>query len=125
MIVLKHDSGVDSYLSGSAIVGAPGPRIRLMGDKAALVISALDNQEPLLRQGINPELGGWKVDTSTPATLVRGEESEPYESVPGDYTPFYLQVAQAIRGNGVMPVSIQDALDVAEIIDKARAMSIR
>ena len=125
VIVLKHGSGVDSYLSGSAIVGAPGPRIRLMGDKAALVISALDNQEPLLRQGINPELGGWKVDTSTPATLVRGEESEPYESVPGDYTPFYLQVAQAIRGNGVMPVSIQDALDVAEIIDKARAMSIR
>ncbi len=125
VIVLKHDSGVDSYLSGSAIVGAPGPRIRLMGDNGALVISELDKQEPLLRSGINPEFGGWQVDTRTPALLVRGEESVSYEAVPGDYTPFYLQVAEAIRGNGEMPVSIQDALDVAKIIDKAREISIR
>ena len=96
-----------------------------MGDKGALVISELDKQEPLLRSGINPEFGGWQVDTRTPALLVRGEESISYEAVPGDYTPFYLQVAEAIRGNGEMPVSIQDALDVAKIIDKAREISIR
>lgn len=125
VIVLKHDSGVDAYLSGSAIVGAPGPRIRLMGDKGALVITELDKQEPLLRSGISPELGGWTIDTTTPALLVRGDESSAYEAVPGDYTPFYLQVAEAIRGNGAMPVSLEDALEVARIIDAARAMSIR
>lgn len=125
VLVLKHDSGVDSYLSASAIVGAPGPRIRLMGDKGALVIHDLDKQEPLLRAGKNPEAGGWKLDTTTSAQIHRGEEIFDYSAVPGDYTQFYIQVAEAIRGNGVMPVSIQDALDVAFIVDQAREISIR
>ena len=34
----KHQSGVDSYLSASAIMGSAGPRIRLVGDKATLII---------------------------------------------------------------------------------------
>jgi predicted dehydrogenase len=125
VLVLKHDSGVDSYLSASAIVGAPGPRIRLMGDKGALVIHDLDKQEPLLRAGKNPEAGGWKLDTTTSAQIHRGEEIFDYSAVPGDYTQFYIQVAEAIRGNGVMPVSIQDALAVAFIVDQAREISIR
>ncbi len=125
VLVLKHESGVDSYLSASAIVGAPGPRIRLMGDKGALVIHDLDKQEPLLRSGKNPEAGGWKLDTTTSAQIHRGEQTIDYPAVPGDYTQFYLQVAGAIRGEGVMPVSIQDALDVALIVDQAREISIR
>ena len=43
LLVLKHDNGVDSYLSASALSGNPGPRIRLNGDKASLVITELDN----------------------------------------------------------------------------------
>ena len=125
VLVLKHDSGVDSYLSASAIVGAAGPRIRMMGDKGALIIHDLDKQEPLLRSGMRPEVGGWKLDTTTTAQIHRGEEILDYSAVPGDYTQFYLQVAEAIRGNGVMPVSIQDALDVAFIVDQAREISIR
>jgi predicted dehydrogenase len=125
VLVLRHDSGVDSYLSASAIVGAPGPRIRVMGSKGALVIADLDKQEPLLRSGVNPENGKWKVDTTTPAKLHRGEEVSEYPAVAGNYTQFYLEVAAAIQGDGVMPVSIQDALDVALIIDQARELSIR
>ena len=45
LLVLKHDNGVDSYLSASAISGNPGPKIRLNGDKASLVITELDKQE--------------------------------------------------------------------------------
>ena len=60
VLVLRHDSGVDSYLSASAIVGAPGPRIRLMGEKGALVIHDLDKQEALLRSGLYPTSQGWK-----------------------------------------------------------------
>ena len=125
VLVLRHDSGVDSYLSASAIVGAPGPRIRLMGSKGALVITDLDKQEPLLRQGINPANGGWSEDTKTPAKIYRGDEIMDYPAEPGNYTTFYTEVAKAIRGEGVIPVSIQDALDVAAIIDQAREISIR
>jgi len=125
VIVLRHESGVDSYLSASAIVGAPGPRIRLMGSKGALVINDLDKQEPFLRQGIHPGEGGWRVDTKTPAQIYRGDEIAEYPAEPGDYTEFYLQVAQAIRGEGGMPVSIDDALEVARLVDEAREKSIR
>jgi len=48
-----------------------------------------------------------------------------YPGVAGNYTTFYIEVAKAINGEGVMPVSIQDALDVALIIDQAREISIR
>jgi hypothetical protein len=96
-----------------------------MGSKGALVIADLDKQEPLLRSGVNPENGKWNVDTTTPAKLHRGEEVSEYPAVAGNYTQFYLEVAAAIQGDGVMPVSIQDALDVALIIDQARELSIR
>ena len=59
VLTLKHESGVDSYLSASAIVGAPGPRLRLMGTKGALVISDLDPQEAMLRAGKYPAGGVW------------------------------------------------------------------
>lgn len=55
VLVLKHASGVDSYLSASAIVGSPGPRVRLIGDKGALIISDLDPQEAILRSGVYPK----------------------------------------------------------------------
>jgi len=125
VIVLRHASGVDSYLSASAIVGAPGPRIRLMGSKGALVITDLDKQEPLLRQGVHPGQGGWTVDTKTPAQFYRGDEIVDYPAESGDYTQFYLQVARAIRGEDVMPVSVEDALEVALLVDEAREKSIR
>jgi len=35
---LVHSSGVDSYLAVSAIAGAPGPRIRLLGTEGALIV---------------------------------------------------------------------------------------
>ncbi|MGA0119775.1 MAG: Gfo/Idh/MocA family protein, partial [Candidatus Nanopelagicaceae bacterium] len=33
LLVLKHNQGVDSYLSVSAVAGAPGPRVRLSGSQ--------------------------------------------------------------------------------------------
>ena len=67
VLVLKHASGVDSYLSGSAIVGSPGPRIRLIGDKGALIISDLDPQEAILRRGVYPKGGVWEQSTKSKA----------------------------------------------------------
>lgn len=96
-----------------------------MGSKGALVITDLDKQEPLLRQGMHPGQGGWTVDTTTPAQFYRGDEIVDYPAEAGDYTQFYLQVARAIRGEDVMPVSVEDALEVARLVDEAREKSIR
>ena len=124
-LVLKHQNNVDSYLSTCEVMGTPGPRIRLTGDKGALVIQDLDPQEGFLRQGISPENGKWAVDTRTPAFIHRGDEVTEYESVPGDYVQFYMQVKDALTSGSPMPVSTDDALYIAKIIDQAREMSVR
>ena len=124
-LVLKHESGVDSYLAASAIIGAPGPRIRLNGDQGSLVITDLDPQESLLRAGKKPVAGVWTEDTRSVATIHRGDETIEYESVPGNYASFYSQVHEAILGTGAWPVSTADAIAVATIIDQAREITIR
>jgi hypothetical protein len=106
-------------------MGSPGPRIRLTGDKASLVIHGLDPQEAHLRAGLYPENGKWSVDTRTPAFIHRGDEITEYESLPGDYVQFYLQVKAALANGGEWPVSTDDALYIARIIDQARKESTR
>lgn len=123
-LVLKHESGVDSYLSASAINGAPGPRIRVTGDKGSLIINDLDPQEPLLRSGKYPKGGKWSESTKSEAFLHLGDKVISYPSVDGNYSLFYIQVKQALSG-GVWPVTTDEALSVAEIIDKAREISFR
>jgi predicted dehydrogenase len=125
VLVLQHESGVDSYLSASALVGAPGPRIRILGTKGALVINDLDPQESLLRDGKFPENGTWTISTTSEAFIHRGDEIEKIESVPGNYGHFYKQVEQAIVNDAPWPVSTSDALHVAEIIDQAREIGER
>ena len=120
VLVLRHQSGVMSYLSASAVVGAPGPRIRILGTKGALVINDLDPQEALLRAGEFPEGGTWTVPTSSRAFIHRGDEIEEIESVPGNYGHFYKEVEAAITTGAAWPIPNEDALLVAQLIDQAR-----
>ena len=91
-LVLKHESGVDSYLSASAINGAPGPRIRVTGDKGSLIINDLDPQEPLLRSGKYPKGGQWSESTKSEAFLHHGDKVISYPSVDGNYSLFYILI---------------------------------
>ena len=122
---LAHVSGVDSYLSVSAIAGSPGPRIRLLGSEGALIVEDLDSQEALLRAGEFPEGGTWSVPTSSKAYIQRGDSREEIESVPGNYGHFYLAVRDALEGKGEWPILVEQILEVASLIDKAREMSVR
>lgn len=123
-LVLEHTSGVDSYLSVSSINAAPGPRIRITGDKGSLVINEIDPQEPLLKSGKYPKNGQWSESTKSEAFLHLGDKVISYPSIDGNYSLFYIQVKQALSG-GDWPVTTDEALNVAEIIDKAREISFR
>ena len=125
VLALHHDSGVDSYLSASAIVGAPGPRLRVNGSKGTLIIEDLDPQESLLRAGKYPQGGRWSEPTSSPARIHRGDEIIDIEGVNGNYGLFYELVKGALAGSNPWPVSTSDALAVASIIDQARVSSVR
>jgi len=124
-VVLKHESGVDSYLAASAVSGAPGPRVRLLGSKGALVINQLDPQEDALRSGEIPFGGAWAYPMTSEALIHKGEEVIAVESVSGNYAAFYTLVKAAIESGSPAPVSLADALRVAEIIEEARAISVR
>lgn len=124
VLVLKHSNGVISYLSASAVVGAPGPRIRILGTQGALIINELDPQEALLRAGQYPVGGVWKVPTCSRAYIHRGDEIEEIAGENGNYALFYLAVAGAIAGLNPWPVDNRDALLVAQIIDQARKNSV-
>ena len=124
VLTLKHQSGVDSYLSASAIMGSAGPRIRLVGDKATLVIKDLDPQESLLRSGVKPKDGKWQQSTKSVAFIHTGDQVVEYQGVDGNYTQYYLEVKAALAG-GKWPVSTEEALAVAKIIDQAREISFR
>ena len=125
VINLKHESGVDSYLSASAIIGSDGPRIRLSGSNGSLVIQDLDGQEGRLRSGEMPNGGVWIPPAITPAFIHRGDVVVEYPAEPGNYTLLYAAVRDAIVGTGEWPVTPDDALAVAKILDDARALSIR
>jgi predicted dehydrogenase len=123
-LLLKHESGVDSYLSASAINGAPGPRIRLTGDKGSLVITDLDPQEAMLKSGLIPVNGRWEQGAKSSAYIQLGDKRIDYPCEDGNYAQFYNLVKAALAG-GPWPVSTAEALAVATIIDAARANSFR
>lgn len=125
VLVLKHESGVDSYLAASAIIGSPGPRLRISGQKGSLIIEEFDPQEALLRAGQFPAGGKWGVPTIQRAFLHQGSEVTELESENGNYALFYELVKGALAGKSPWPVSTDDALAVASIIDEARVSSIR
>ena len=124
-LALKHQSGVDSYLSGSSIIGAPGPRLRIVGSKGALIISDLDPQESLLRAGKYPAGGVWGEPTSSRAFLHQGDEVTQILGENGNYAIFYQLVKGALAGEKEWPVTTDEALEVARIIDQAREISTR
>ena len=124
VLMVQHENGVDSYLSACEAMGAPGPRIRVTGDKGSLIIHDLDPQESFINAGVRPVNGKWDVDTRSKTYLHRGAEVVEYESVPGNYVDFYHQVRACIEGKGEMPVSHSDILMIAKIIDDAFEKSI-
>jgi len=123
VLVLAHETGVESILSASAVVGAPGPRLRVIGSEGALLINDLDPQEALLRAGKSPLDGKWLENTSSAATIFRGEVKEDFQSDPGNYCQFYSLVHEAIVNKTAMPISENEILNVAQIIDHARKIN--
>jgi predicted dehydrogenase len=121
-VALRHQSGVRSHLWASAVAGAPGPRLRVLGSEAAFVVEHLDGQEDALRAGLRPDdSGDWGAEPEPRwGRLMRGDDSEPVRAERGAWPRFYEQVALALRGDGPMPVDSRDAVQVLEVLERAR-----
>lgn len=121
-VALTHASGVRSHLWASAVASQLGPRLRVLGDRAAYVKHGLDVQEDALRGGRRPDLeDNWGAETQAQwgSVGVGGEMSE-VATEPGAYQEFYAAVAAALRDGTPMPVDPRDSLQGLRIIEAAR-----
>jgi predicted dehydrogenase len=125
-MVLRHDSGTLSYLWASAVCAAPGPRLRVLGSRAAYVVAHLDSQEEMLRRGADPAQPGFGAEPRERwGRLVTGDVSQVVASEPGRWRDFYPAVAAAIRTGEPATVPPQAAVDALEVLDAARRSAHR
>lgn len=123
LLALTHAGGARSTHWLSATAAHLGPRLRLLGSRAALVVEGLDGQEQALRSGRRPG-PGWGEDAA-PALLVVGQERTSVRPEPGDYRLFYAGVRDAVRGAGPVPVDPSEVLQVLRVLDAARVSAQR
>jgi scyllo-inositol 2-dehydrogenase (NADP+) len=125
-VALTHASGVRSHLWASAIASDLGPRLRVLGDRAAYVKYGLDPQEDALRAGRRPDLeADWGTeDPAQSGTLGVVGDNGPVATEPGAYQRFYAAVEAAVRSGATMPVDPGDSVETLRIIQAARRSSV-
>jgi predicted dehydrogenase len=95
---LEHASGVRSQLWATMLAAQPGPRLRVLGSRAAYVKWGLDVQEDALRAGARPGDPGFGEEPPEAWGLLGTEEdAQPVQTEPGRYVEFYGRMEQAIR----------------------------
>ncbi|MFC8798510.1 Gfo/Idh/MocA family oxidoreductase [Promicromonospora sp. NPDC057138] len=106
--------GVVSRLWAGSLVGAPGPRTRVLGDRGAYLVNSFEGDASPFEvlDGEQPEgTHGW---------LVRGRERTPVPQPRGGHDDFYTAVADWLAGEAEVPVDPADAVRNAEVLDAAR-----
>ncbi|QGQ19096.1 gfo/Idh/MocA family oxidoreductase [Cellulomonas sp. JZ18] len=125
-LALEHVPDADghvvlSHLQAGGLVGAPGPRTRVLGDRGAYLVTsfegeptpfaALDDAYEQARRPEEPPHEGW---------LVRGGDRTPVPRAAGGHEDLYHAVARWVRGAGPVPVDPRDAVVTARVLDAAR-----
>lgn len=121
-LALRHAGGVISHLRASAVTAAPGPRLRVLGTKAAFVVREVDGQEDALRSGRRPDqVPDWGSEPESHwGRLITGEHSAPVPSERGDWPQFYALLLRALRDDGPPPVDPHDAVAALRVLEAAR-----
>ena len=123
-LALQHRTGVISHLWASAVCGAPGPRLRVLGSTAAYLHPDIDPQEDALRAGQSPAASGFGAPPESRwGALVLGEERRPVRPVPGRWVAFYEGVESTLRDGAPPPVTPEDAVAALSILDDARRVA--
>lgn len=118
-VALTHASGVRSHLWTSVVAAQLGPRLRVLGSRAAYTKHGRDVQEEALRAGARPAAGWGEDPEARWGELGAGDETRRIRTEPGAYTSFYAGVASALRDGAPPPVDPMEAVAVLEVIEAA------
>lgn len=114
-LALTHGSGVRSHLTAGGLVGAPGPRTRVLGSGGAFLVTSFEGDPSpfavLDEDAPEGGHGGW---------LVRGADRTPVPVAPGEHADFYRGVRAWLREGAAAPVDPWDAVRTAAVLDAAR-----
>lgn len=118
-LVLHHapdasGNAVVSRLWAGSVVGAPGPRTRVLGTAGAYVVTTFENDASpfeVLDDGAPEGTEGW---------LTHGRERAAVPRADGGHADFYRTVADWVLAGGPVPVDPWDAVRTAEVLDAAR-----
>jgi predicted dehydrogenase len=122
-LAMHHLSGVESHLWGSWRQAGPGPRFRVTGTAGTFISPELDGQEDQLKAGKTPAklAERWGIEHEHRwGHLFRGSTGAPVESSRGRWDSFYPAFADAVLGNGPLPVDPWDTVRAMEVLDAAR-----
>ena len=121
-VALRHASGAVSHLWGSWSQHAPGPRFRVTGSNASLVVTTTDTQEAVLVTGVSPaNIDTWGLEEASELDRIfTGSSSTSVRLARGAWDTYYPAFARAVRGEGAPPVQAIDAVATADVLEAAR-----
>ncbi|GAA4655675.1 Gfo/Idh/MocA family protein [Arthrobacter cryoconiti] len=124
-IALEHAGGVISHLWMNLNAPVLGPRLRVLGSQGAYVKAIPDQQEAQIQSGILPGNPLYGVDRQENwGVLVGAGGSLPVPSERGDFTDFYVLLADAINNDAPLPVDPADSVAALRIIEQVRSQLV-
>ncbi|GAB3092678.1 oxidoreductase [Lysobacter terrae] len=110
---------IRAVLHAGMLAAIPGPRFIVHGTRGSMVKTQPDRQEQQLVAGLRPGDQQWGTD---PDPLQWRRDDGPTETraaIPGDQSRFYVELAEAIAGQGPNPVPPVEAIRVMAVMEAA------
>jgi predicted dehydrogenase len=128
-LVLRHGSGLHTYVTLNLNSQLQGPRFRVLGSDAGFVKYGVDPQEPYLVAGGLPTDAAYGVELAEAyGTLEQNGERSAVPSERGAYQEFYRILAEKIADGGAasalpLPVDPAGPLEVLKLMEQARKLA--
>lgn len=138
LAAFRENSRVDDYfdlklfypthnvsLKSSYFVREPLPAYVFHGTQGSFIKTRSDIQETDLQNGIRPNVDHWGRESRSAQGLLHTmngnlAHKEFINSENGNYRIYYDKIYEAIRNNGVLPVSAEEGRSVIQIIEAAK-----
>ena len=107
---------IRAVLHAGMLAAIPGPRFVVHGTRGSLVKARPDRQEQQLGEGLRPGDPQWGIDPDPLQWRCDDGPTRTRPALSGDQSRFYVELADAIAGNGPNPVPPDEAIRVMAVM---------